>query len=1024
MEVAVIERMASRPLRPSEKFRFRWGTRRFGVIGLAALVSLSLLPSSAFALGSTKARPAATADPAALPFRNPDLPLQQRIDDLVGRLTLAEKVSLLHQFQPAIPRLGIKVFRTGTEALHGVAWTTDYDNGGAVVTAEGTVFPQAVGLASTWDPKLIKQVGSVVGDEARGYNSQNSTLWGLNLWAPVVNLLRDPRWGRNEEGYSEDPLLTGAISTAYGQGLEGDDPNHLKTAPTLKHYQAYNNEVSRGTSSSLLTPRVLHEYDQPAFKQAIQAGAATGVMPAYNLVNGRPNTVSPDLNTMRSWAKLPLMNVSDAGAPANLTGGQAYYATAAQAYAAQIKAGLDSFTQDDTNPANVTAAINAALAQGLLTEKDIDRTVGHLLSIRFRLGEFDPNGGKYGQIGADVINAPAHGKLARKTAGEAAVLLKNAKQTLPLNPKKTKKVAVVGPLSDTLYTDWYSGHLPYQVTPSDGVKKRLGAGANVTTSEGMDRIALKDVATGKYVTGGSGDAGAVIAEGGSTADTTAQFDAFDWGQGVLTLRSAANGKYIGYNFADFKNDQAQPNGWFVQQMFKLETQPNGNVVLRYAGYESNETWFANYGKTYLVRQADGTLNLGAATPAEATQFSKETIVSGVDSAVAAAKGADAAVVVVGSMPFINGREDHDRTTMDLAEGQEALVRAVRKVNPKTVVVVENSYPTTLNWEQANVPSILWTTHAGAETGNAVADVLFGDVNPSGRLTQTWYRSADGLPSILDYDIIKDDRTYQYFKGSPLYPIGHGLSYNDFRYSSPRLADSTVKADGTVKLTVDVTNTGRRAGAEVVQLYTHAQKSRVKQPIKQLKAFQRVELAAGQRKSVQLTVKAKDLAFWDVTREKFVVESGRYDLMVGASSGDIRATRTVQVRGEVIPARNLSRTTAAQNFDDYQGVTLVDTSKADGTSVGAVAGNWVSYADADLRRPTTFTARVANAGAATSVQVRLGSPTGKLLGTAAIPATGDVYTYTDISASLAPATGRQKVYLVFQGAARMSVFALK
>ena len=994
------------------------------MIGLAALVSLGLLPSSALALGATAGPPAASADPADLPFRNPDLPLSQRIDDLVGRLTRAEKVSLLHQYQPAIPRLGMKVFKTGTEALHGVAWSTDYDNAGAVVTAQGTVFPQAVGLASTWDPALIKKVGSVVGDEARGYNAQNSTLWGLNLWAPVVNLLRDPRWGRNEEGYSEDPLLTGAISTAYGRGMQGDDPDHLKTAPTLKHYQAYNNEVSRGTSSSMLPPRVLHEYDQPAFKQALQAGAATGVMPAYNLVNGRPNTVSPDLNTIRSWTDKPLMNVSDAGAPSNLTGSQAYFATPAQAYAAQIKAGLDSFTQDDTNPANIVAAVNAALDQGLLTEKDLDRTVGHLLSIRFRLGEFDPNGGPYGGIGADVINAPAHGVLARKTADEAAVLLKNAHATLPLNAARTKKLAVVGPLSDTLYTDWYSGHLPYQVTPLDGVKQRLGGGASVASSEGTDRIALRDVDTGKYVTGGAGAAGAAIAEGSETAGATAQFDAFDWGQGVVTLRSAANGKYIGYNWSGFVNDQAQPNGWFVQQMFKLEEQPDGNVVLRYVGYESNETWFAGYGKTYLVRQPDGSLNLGAATPAEATKFSKETITSGVDSAVAAAKGADAAVVVVGSMPFINGREDHDRTTTDLAEGQQKLIRAVRAANPKTVVVVENSYPTTLNWEQRNVPSILWTTHAGQETGRAIADVLFGDVNPSGRLTQTWYRSTDDLPSILDYDIIKENRTYQYFRGSPLYPIGHGLSYTDFRYRNLRLADSTVKANGTVEVAVDVTNTGSRAGAEVVQLYTHAQKSRVKQPIKQLKAFQRVELAAGQRKTVRLRVKAKDLAFWDVTREKFVVESGRYDLMVGASAGDVRARATVAVKGEVIPPRDLTRVTAAQNFDDYQGVTLVDTTKAEGTSVGAEAGDWLRYTDVDLRRPKTFTARVADPGAATSIEIRRGSPTGPLLGTAAVASTGDRYVYANVSAALTPASGRQDVYLVFKGAVRLATFSLK
>lgn len=228
----------------------------------SAMLSASAALALALSLG---AGPARAADD--YPFRDPSLPLAQRIDDLLGRLTPDEKVAMLHQYSPAIDRLGIKMFKTGTEALHGVAWSTDYTNNGAVVTAKGTVFPQAVGLASTWDTGLIKRVGSAVGDEARGFHADNPTVWGLNLWAPVVNLLRDPRWGRNEEGYSEDPTLTGAISTAYGSGLEGDDPDHLKAAPTLKHYLANNNEAGRDVTSSELPPRVKHEYDEAAFSR-------------------------------------------------------------------------------------------------------------------------------------------------------------------------------------------------------------------------------------------------------------------------------------------------------------------------------------------------------------------------------------------------------------------------------------------------------------------------------------------------------------------------------------------------------------------------------------------------------------------------------------------------------------------------------------------------------------------------------------------------------------------------------------
>jgi beta-glucosidase len=955
---------------------------------------------------------AVPASAATYPFRDPRLPMAARVDDLLSRLTLDEKVSLLHQYQPAIPRLGIGVFKAGTEALHGVAWSNDYNDNGNVVTAQATVFPQAIGLASTWDPALIRRVGSTVGDEARGLNKQNPTVWGLNLWAPVVNLLRDPRWGRNEEGYSEDPYLTGAVSTAYGKGMEGNDPRYLKAAPTLKHYLAYNNEVNRATSSSNVPPRVLNEYDRMAFEPAIAANAATGVMPSYNLVNGRPNTVNPDLDgVVRSWTDKPLFNPSDAGAPANLTGAEQYYATQAEADAAAIKAGVNSFTQDNTDPTGTVTAIKAALSQGLLSVHDIDARVRENLSIRFRLGEFDPGGGPYG--GLTAVNTTAAQQLARQTADEAAVLLKNDRSALPLSPAR-KHVAVVGPLSQTNYTDWYSGKPPYTVTPLQGVRERLGAGADVRSTEGVDRIALKDVDTGRYVT-----ASGPLAEGATTADGTAQFDVFDWGQGRLTLRNVANDKYLGYNFTNFVADQDQPNGWFVQQQFKLEAQPDGTFVIRYAGYEADSDWSVPFHTPYLTRQADGTLNLGAATAAAATHFTKDTLVSGTDAAVAAAKGADAAVVVVGSMPFINGREDHDRTTMDLAEGQEALVRAVRAANPNTVVVLENSYPDTINWEQAHVPAILWTTHAGQETGHAVADILFGDVNPAGRLTQTWYRSTADLPDIMDYDIIKSGRTYQYFQGDPLYPIGHGLSYTSFAYSDLRVS-------GRYQVSVEVTNTGRRPGDEVVQLYTHQRQSRVPQPIKQLRGFQRIHLAPGQHQRVTFELTAGDFRFWDVTRSRYVTESATHDVMVGASAGDIRLTGRLHVDGETIPPRDLSKLTRAENFDDYQGVTLVDESKARGTAVGSASGAWVQYAGADLRSgPAAITASVADPGAATTIQVRLDDPVhGRLIGTLQVPPTGDRYTYTTVTAPLQRAGGRHAVYLVFGGQARLATFALR
>ncbi|MEU4746927.1 glycoside hydrolase family 3 N-terminal domain-containing protein, partial [Actinosynnema sp. NPDC023658] len=266
------------------------------------------------------------------PFRDPDLPRATRITDLLGRLTLDEKISLLHQYQPAIPRLGIGAFKTGTEALHGVAWL-----------GESTVFPQALGLANTWDPDLVRRVGAVTGREARGFHALDPAFNGLNLWAPVVNLLRDPRWGRNEEGYSEDPYLTGAISTAFGRGVQGDHPDYLQAAPTLKHYLAYNVEDDRVHVDSIVPPRILKDYDEAAFKPAISADAATGVMASYNLVNGRPAHVSHDLDeVVRSWTDEDLMIVGDAGGASNVAGSQRYYPTEVEGDAAAIRAGLDN----------------------------------------------------------------------------------------------------------------------------------------------------------------------------------------------------------------------------------------------------------------------------------------------------------------------------------------------------------------------------------------------------------------------------------------------------------------------------------------------------------------------------------------------------------------------------------------------------------------------------------------------------------------------------------------------------------
>lgn len=690
------------------------------------------------------------------PFRDPARKLSERLGDLIDRLTPAEKLGLLHQHQAAVPRLDLAPFRTGTEALHGVAWL-----------GPATVFPQAVGLAASWNPELVRAVGSAVADEVRVFRQRDPAGVSLNVWAPVVNPLRDPRWGRNEEGYSEDPWLTGVLAVAYGRGLTGEVEGILKTAPTLKHFLAYNNETDRCTTSSNLPPRVLHDYELPAFEAPIRAGAAVAMMPSYNLVNGRPAHLSPLINdVVRTWTEDDLLVVSDA-APANLVEPQQYFDDGAKAYAAALKAGVDSFTQDDSDTGPSLRNLNDALDLGLLTEADIDLAVRHALAVRFRLGEFDPPElDPYGSLAEDVVGCPAHRQLAQDAARQSIVLLKNEDQLLPL---RTGRVAVIGPLADTLYEDWYSGTLPYRITARDGLVERLGAEV-VDFCEGVDRIELR-ANDGCLSTGENG-----VVELGATG----AFDLFDWGGGAWTLRSVQTGSYVTVAAdGSLTADHPGPNSWEVRETFELLPTAEATTVLRHR----------STGR-FVTIDADGVVT-ATAEDASATAFTVVTLVDGAAQAAELAAAADVAIVVMGNHPLVNGRETEDRAELDLPAAQDRLLRAVHTANPRTVLVMSSSYPFSVEWADQHVPAMLWSAHGGQEYGRALADVLFGDSDPVGRLPQTWYRSAADLPDLLDYDIVATDATYLYFRGTPLYPFGHGLSYTTFEYSDLRLSAASV-----------------------------------------------------------------------------------------------------------------------------------------------------------------------------------------------------------------------------------------
>ncbi|WP_457030714.1 glycoside hydrolase family 3 C-terminal domain-containing protein [Kitasatospora sp. P5_F3] len=923
-----------------------------------------------------------SASAADLPlFRDPALPLRKRIDDLVERLTFDERLALLHQYAPAVPRLGVASFRTGSEALHGVSWL-----------GVATVFPQAVGLGASWDEDLVRRVAEAVSVELRAFHSHRPPVLApdrgpnsLQAWAPVLNLLRDPRWGRNEEGYSEDPVHTARVGEAFCRGLAGDHPTYLRTAPVLKHFLAYNNEDDRCTTSSGLRPRVLHEYDLAAFRPVVASGAATGAMAAYNLVNGRPCHVSPLIETeLRRWARPTgheLFVVSDAEAPSNLVELEHYFDDHAESHGAALKAGIDSFTDHGEDSETIVGRLREALERGLIDQEDVDRAVRRQLELRFRLGEFDPELDPYAGIGPEVINSAEHRALARQAATESVVLLKND-GLLPLDPARAPRVAVIGPLADTLCEDWYSGTLPYQVTVADGLSAVLaGHGGEVVRMEGSDRITLRSRTTGELL-------------GGEALDVT------DWGRSMLTLRAAGTGRYLTLkDDHTLVADQELIKSWFVQETFRVEPAEDGTVLVR---------------SVFTGRYA-------AVGPAPRRGAAAE--------ARAAAASADVAVVVLGNHPMVNGRETEDRVDLALPAGQEALLRAVHAVRPETALVVMSSYPYALDWADAHLPAVAWTSHGGQETGHALAAVLVGAAEPAGRLPQTWYRGDDQLPEPLDYDIIKAGWTYQYHETAPLYPFGHGLSYTEFAHRELGLSAPSVAQDGSVDVTLAVANTGHRAGSEVVQLYVRALDARYRAPRQRLVDFAKIRLEPGESRELTFRLPAERLAHWDVSTGAFTVDPGGYEITVARSAEHPVLTAPLTVTGAAPAPRVLvDRRTLAVDFDDHTDIDIVDVSRTDGDAVtpaDPARPATLHFHGVDLSGAVRVEAEIARPEAGAG-QARLELHAGELLlAEIEVPVTGHHHTWATVQADFAaPSAGFHDLRLTLHGGFRLAAFGLR
>ncbi|BAB05627.1 glycoside hydrolase family 3 protein [Halalkalibacterium halodurans] len=908
--------------------------------------------------------------------------LDERVESLVSELTLDEKIRLMCQYQEAVPRLGIGKYKHGTEGAHGVAWL-----------GKATVFPQNIGLGCTWNEELMKKIGDVIAEEARVYYQENPEQNGLTIWAPTVDMERDPRWGRTEEAYGEDPYLTGKLTTELIKGMQGDHPFYLKTAATLKHFLANNNEEARTECSVSIDPRNLREYYLKAFEPQVKEGHVQCVMTAYNAVNGTLCNMNPDVNAIlkEEWG-LQGFVVSDACDVVGSVDDHQFVESYAEAVALSIKNGIDNVTDDEKI---IHRAIGDALEQGLLSEEDLDQALKRVFRVRIRLGEFDQeNKNPYATVAKEKLCAPEHSELALQAAKEAIVLLKND-DLLPLSPEK--KVAVIGPLANEIYTDWYSGTPPYTISPLEGIMQK--ANEPVLYADGSDRIRLREAMSGN----------GIVAEEGSSQLTChdGQGETFihtDWGWGSETLQSQQSGKYVTLTDEGVLAANAlEVKGWFVKELLAMEE-------------NDHEVTLHTWDRQQVKRDESERLSVNGENDCSLV---KDIVERGIDQAVEAAKQADTAVVFVGNQPYINGKECVDRPDLALPPAQQRLIEEVVKVNRNTVVVIVGSYPYTIPWVKENVPAIVYTAHGGQEFGRAVSDVLFGDYNPAGRLNMTWYLSANQLPDMMDYDIIKGKRTYQYFEDDVLYPFGHGLSYARFSYDHLQIQKTNV-----LTVSATITNTSHLDGEEVVQLYVRCQTSRVKRPLKTLKGFKRLMIKRGEQKVVTFTLEPEELAIWDVTRERYCVEQGMYTIMLGRSSKDIQLEETIELEGEVIPARLLSTKVKALNYDDYHNV-LIDRCVEGGESIrGLGDGSWIAFHDINLEQPTNLlTVRAANENKQAVLEIRADRVDGPLVSQSVIPPTGGLQAWTTVTAQVNGETSEiRDLYLVFKGEFQLSWFS--
>lgn len=697
-------------------------------------------------------------------WKNPNAPVEERVKDLLSKMTLEEKISQCSSDIPAIERLGIPAYTWYGEALHGIiAWKC-------------TSFPQNIAMGATWNPSLMFDVATAISNEARAL--KNNGQKEVMMFSPTVNMARDPRWGRNEECYSEDPFMMSEMARMFVRGMQGNDKKYLKTVATVKHFIANNVEKNRERIQSNINEKDLREYYMPAFRTCVADEEAGGIMSALNGLNGIPSSGHNWLlnDVLRKEWGFEGYVIADWNAASGMFNNQKYAKSYPEAAALAIKATCD---QECFRPkaSLMVKNLKPAIEQGLLTEAELDKSVARLLRLRFLTGDFDkPEQNPWHAIPQSVLECDAHKKLALKAAEQAIVLLKND-NILPLK-KDLKSIAVVGPFANRCWMGIYSGFPQTKISPLDGIKKMTKAQINY--AEGCDVIA---------------------------------------------------------------------------------------------------------------------------------PLNEEKI----KEAVEAAKKSEVALIFVGNDEK-TATENKDRQSLSLPGAQQKLIEAVLKVNKNTVVILIPSGATTLGETEKQIPGIICAWPNGQEQGNAIANVLWGNYNPGGKLNSTWYQSDSDLPDLHDYNI-KNGRTYMYFKGKPMYPFGYGLSYTTFDMKNLKLDKKSLKSAENLMVTVQVTNTGKVDGDEVVQVYIRDLNTSEKAPAKALKGFERISLKSGETKTVQLNIPYQAFSYYNVSNQRFEVKDGTFEILVGNSSASILAKEKIKVQSGIIPAINVKNKSAYFNPND-------------------------------------------------------------------------------------------------------------